>query len=96
VAPIIHNFSKTLSGVTILQDFDHHERFKYINTRLVNTYVSIIFYILAANGSFGFRIENIGTMIFFSFALFFVLLPKNIIQIDFVGLLLSYGIALNG
>lgn len=96
MAPIIHNFSETLSGITTIRAFCHQERFKSTNARLVDTNISIEFHNVAANEWFGFRIEIIGTMILCSSALLLVLLPKNIIQPEFVGLSLSYGLALNG
>jgi len=96
MAPIIHNFSETLSGITTIRAFCHQERFKSTNARLVNTNISIEFHNLAANEWFGFRIDSIGTVILCSSALLLVLLPKSIIQPEFVGLSLSYGLALNG
>lgn len=96
MAPIIHNFSETLSGITTIRAFCHQERFKSTNARLVNTNISIEFHNIAANEWFGFRIESIGTMILCSSALLLVFLPKSIIQPEFVGLSLSYSLALNG
>jgi len=80
MAPIIHNFSETLSGITTIRAFCHQERFKSTNARLVNTNISIEFHNIAANEWFGFRIESIGTMILCSSALLLVFLPKSIIQ----------------
>jgi len=95
MAPIILNFSETLSGITTIRAFHHQERFKSTNARLVNKNISIEFHNIAANEWLGFRIESIGTMIICSSALLLVLLPKSIIQPEFVGLSLSYGLALN-
>ncbi|KAH9298011.1 hypothetical protein KI387_029693, partial [Taxus chinensis] len=96
MAPIIDNFSETLAGITTIRAFCHQERFKIINNKLVDTNLSIGFHNCAANEWLGFRIESIGTIILCSSALLLVLLPKGVIQPEYVGLSLSYGLALNG
>uniref|UniRef100_A0A0D6QY91 Uncharacterized protein n=1 Tax=Araucaria cunninghamii TaxID=56994 RepID=A0A0D6QY91_ARACU len=96
MAPVIHNFSETLAGITTIRAFCHQERFKAINNKLVDTNISISFHNCAANEWLGSRIEGIGTIFLCSSAMLLVLLPKNTIQPEYVGLSLSYGLALNG
>jgi hypothetical protein len=86
MALIIHKFFETFSG-TIIQYFTMKERFKFVNAKLVNTYITLLFHSIAANEWFDFQIGSIGTMILCSYALL-VLLPKSIIPLEFVGIYL--------
>ncbi|GLJ44146.1 hypothetical protein SUGI_0920790 [Cryptomeria japonica] len=95
-APIMANFSETLTGITTIRAFCHEERFRLINNKLVDTNMCIDFHNFAASEWLGFRIESIGNIILCSSALLLVLLPKGIIKPEYVGLSLSYGLSLNG
>ncbi|CAM6096367.1 unnamed protein product [Calypogeia fissa] len=95
-APIIQHFSETISGFTTVRAFGHQERFVTNNVELCSVNMGIQYH---SNGAFewlGFRLESIGAFLLCISALILVLVPKGMIQPEFVGLSLSYGLALNG
>ncbi|KAJ7551059.1 hypothetical protein O6H91_07G132200 [Diphasiastrum complanatum] len=94
-APVIHHFSETISGFMTVRAFGYEEKFNDVNNERVNTNLRITFHNAAANEWFGARIEILGICLLCSSALLLVLLPKNFIQPELVGLSLSYGLAIN-
>ncbi|KAJ7298462.1 hypothetical protein O6H91_Y577300 [Diphasiastrum complanatum] len=94
-APIIHHFSETISGFMTVRAFGHQERFSKVNIERVNANLCISFHNAASIEWFGSRIETLGICVLCSSALLLVLLPRSFIRPEFVGLSLSYGLALN-
>ncbi|EFJ20476.1 hypothetical protein SELMODRAFT_108621 [Selaginella moellendorffii] len=95
-APVIHHFKETIAGLMSIRAFGHQERFARVNMDRIDTNVRMSFHNGAANDWLSFRLETIGIVILCFSALFLVLLPKSFVNPEFVGLSLSYGLALSG
>ncbi|XP_059646878.1 ABC transporter C family member 14-like [Cornus florida] len=95
-APIIHHFSETISGVMIIRCFRKQDKFFQGNVDRVNVNLRKDFHNYASNEWLGFRLELIGSFVLCIATMFMVLLPSTIIQPEYVGLSLSYGLPLNG
>ncbi|XAR57080.1 Xenobiotic-transporting ATPase [Bertholletia excelsa] len=94
-APVIHHFSETVSGVMTIRCFRKQERFYQGSVDRINANLRMDFHNNASNEWLGFRLELLGT-IFLCFAtIFMVCLPSTVIKPEYVGLALSYGLALN-
>ncbi|KAG6548704.1 hypothetical protein Mapa_009859 [Marchantia paleacea] len=94
-APVIQNFTETISGSSTIRAFSHQDRFLELNLKLVDTNLAVKFHAYASSEWLGFRLEFIGTIALCVSALLLVLLPKSLIRPELVGLSLSYGLALN-
>ncbi|XP_024531100.1 ABC transporter C family member 14 [Selaginella moellendorffii] len=95
-APVIHHFKETIAGLMSIRAFGHQERFARVNMERIDINVRMSFHNGAANDWLSFRLETIGIVILCFSALFLVLLPKSFVNPEFVGLSLSYGLALSG
>ncbi|XP_047332355.1 ABC transporter C family member 14-like isoform X1 [Impatiens glandulifera] len=95
-APVIHHFSETIAGVMTVRCFRKQKEFFSKNVERVNANLRMDFHNNAANEWFGFRMELIGACFLCIAALLMVTLPSSFIQPEYVGLALSYGLALNG
>ncbi|GFZ13995.1 multidrug resistance-associated protein 4 [Actinidia rufa] len=94
-APVIHHFSETVSGVMTIRCFGKQESFFQGNVDRVNANLRMDFHNNASNEWLGFRLELIGTIFLCVATMFMILLPSNIVQPEYVGLTLSYGLSLN-
>ncbi|XP_042991549.1 ABC transporter C family member 4-like isoform X3 [Carya illinoinensis] len=95
-APVIHNFSESISGVVTIRSFKKQDSFCEENFKRVDSNLRMVFYNNGSNEWLGFRLELLGSFILCISALFMVLLPSSIIRPENVGLSLSYGLSLNG
>ncbi|KAH7655033.1 Xenobiotic-transporting ATPase protein [Dioscorea alata] len=94
-APVIHHFSETVLGVTTIRCFKKEARFTQENVDRVNSSLRMDFHNNGSNEWLGFRLELLGSFVLCVAALLIVMLPANIIQPEYVGLSLSYGLSLN-
>lgn len=94
-APIIHHFSETISGATTIRSFRKQDNFIVGNLDRVNSNLRMNFHNNASNEWLGFRLEMFGSFLLCISAVFLILLPSSIIQPEYVGMALSYGLPLN-
>ncbi|KAL9228186.1 hypothetical protein vseg_003793 [Gypsophila vaccaria] len=94
-APVIHHFSESISGFMTIRCFRKQERFILENVNRVNANLRMDFHNNGSNEWLGFRLEMLGSLLLCASTLFMILLPKNIIKPENVGLSLSYGLSLN-
>ncbi|XP_073299207.1 ABC transporter C family member 14-like [Primulina huaijiensis] len=94
-APVIHDFSESISGVMTIRCFSKQERFIQNNINRVDSNLRMDFHNNGSNEWLGFRLELIGCFILCISVLFMIILPSNIIDPGNVGLSLSYGLSLN-
>lgn len=94
-APIIHNFSETISGVMTIRCFRKQDKFFHGNIDRVDTNLRMSFHNSASNEWLGFRLEMIGSFVLCVATVFLILLPSTIVKPEYVGLSLSYGLPLN-
>ncbi|KAK9726300.1 hypothetical protein RND81_05G204600 [Saponaria officinalis] len=94
-APVIHHFSESISGFMTIRCFRKQERFTQENVNRVNANLRMDFHNNGSNEWLGFRLELLGSLLLCASTLFMILLPKNIIKPENVGLSLSYGLSLN-
>ncbi|KAF3610074.1 hypothetical protein DY000_02048096 [Brassica cretica] len=94
-APVIHHFSESIAGVMTIRSFRKHELFRQENVKRVNDNLRMDFHNNGSNEWLGFRLELIGSWVLCISALFMVMLPRNVIKPENVGLSLSYGLSLN-
>uniref|UniRef100_A0A0D9V0R7 ABC transporter C family member 13 n=1 Tax=Leersia perrieri TaxID=77586 RepID=A0A0D9V0R7_9ORYZ len=94
-APVIHHFSETVQGVMVIRCFGKQENFYIENLSRLNASLTMDFHNNGANEWLGLRLELIGSLVLCVTALLMVTLPASIVQPEFVGLSLSYGLSLN-
>ncbi|KAI8011762.1 ABC transporter C family member 14 [Camellia lanceoleosa] len=94
-APVIHHFSETVSGVMTIRCFRKQERFFQGNVDRVNANLRMDFHNNSSNEWFGFRLELIGSFFLCISTMIMVLLPSSVVNPEYVGLALSYGLSLN-
>lgn len=94
-APLIYHFSETVSGIETIRCFLKEEEFVQQNFNRLNSNMKMDFNNNSANEWLGLRLESIGTAILSITGLLFVVLPENTIRPEYVGLALSYALALN-
>ncbi|OIW21630.1 hypothetical protein TanjilG_06788 [Lupinus angustifolius] len=95
-APVIHHFSETISGVMTIRGFRKQSEFYQENIDRVNASLRMDFHNNGANEWLGFRLDFMG-VVFLCFAtVFMIFLPSAIVKPEYVGLSLSYGLALSG
>ncbi|KAL0414738.1 UNVERIFIED_CONTAM: ABC transporter C family member 14 [Sesamum radiatum] len=92
-APIIHNFSETISGVMTIRCFRKQDKFFHGNIERVDMNLRMSFHNSASNEWF--RLEMIGSFVLCVATVFLILLPSTIVKPEYVGLSLSYGLPLN-
>ncbi|KAG6545035.1 hypothetical protein Mapa_013728 [Marchantia paleacea] len=93
-APVIHHFTESIAGFQTIRAFREQDRFCQENVNKVNNNLRMDFHNNAANEWLGLRLEMIGTIVLCLSALLMVM-ARDYINPDHVGLSLSYGLALN-
>ncbi|KAK8620541.1 hypothetical protein V6N13_067014 [Hibiscus sabdariffa] len=94
-APVIQNFSETISGATTIRSFDQESRFQQQNMILMDAYSRPSFHVSGAMESLCFRLDMLSS-ITFAFSLFFLIsIPEGIIDPAIAGLAVTYGLNLN-
>ncbi|KAI5446385.1 Multidrug resistance-associated protein 4 [Lathyrus oleraceus] len=95
-APVIHHFSETLSGVMTIRSLRKQNEFSDENIERVNASVRMDFYNNGANEWLGFRLDYMGVVFLCMATLFMIFLPSAIVKPEYVGMSLSYSLALSG
>ncbi|KAE8698369.1 ABC transporter C family member 13 [Hibiscus syriacus] len=94
-APVIQNFSETISGATTIRGFDQESRFQQKNMILMDAYSRPKFHANGAMQWLCFRLDMLYS-ITFAFSLFFLIfIPDEIINPGIAGLAVTYGLNLN-
>ncbi|GMJ11480.1 ATP-binding cassette C3, MULTIDRUG RESISTANCE PROTEIN 3, multidrug resistance-associated protein 3 [Hibiscus trionum] len=94
-APIVHNFSETISGATTIRGFDQESRFQQKNMVLMDAYSRTRFHSSSAKLWLCFRLDILASLTF-AFSLFFLIsIPDGIIDPGIAGLAVTYGLTLN-
>ncbi|KAK6911944.1 ABC transporter type 1, transmembrane domain, partial [Dillenia turbinata] len=93
-APIMNYASETSLGVVTIRAFKSSERFFQNYLKLVDADAKLFFHCNAALEWLILRVETLQNVTFFVAALLLVLLPKGSVPPGFVGLSLSYALAL--
>ncbi|GMI89861.1 ATP-binding cassette C3, MULTIDRUG RESISTANCE PROTEIN 3, multidrug resistance-associated protein 3 [Hibiscus trionum] len=94
-APVIQNFSETVSGATTIRGFDQESRFQQKNMILMDAYSRPMFHSNSAMFWLCFRLDMLAS-ITFAFSLFFLIsIPGGIIDPGIAGLAVTYGLNLN-
>ncbi|MED6171877.1 ABC transporter C member 14 [Stylosanthes scabra] len=94
-APVIHHFSETISGVMTIRGFRKQGEFCQENLDRVNASLRMDFHNNGANEWLGFRLDFSGVVFLCIATVFMIFLPSAIIRPEYVGLSLSYGLALS-
>ncbi|KAL5097990.1 hypothetical protein RYX36_002317 [Vicia faba] len=95
-APVIHHFSETLSGVMTIRSLRKQNEFCDENIDRVNASLRMDFHNNGANEWLGFRLDYMGVVFLCIATLFMIFLPSAIVKPEYVGMSLSYGLALSG
>ncbi|ESW10908.1 hypothetical protein PHAVU_009G248400 [Phaseolus vulgaris] len=94
-APVIHHFSETIAGVMTIRGFRKQNTFCQENIDKVNASLRMDFHNNGANEWLGFRLDYMGVVFLCIATVFMIFLPSAIIRPEYVGLSLSYGLALS-
>ncbi|XP_028787012.1 ABC transporter C family member 14 [Neltuma alba] len=95
-APVIHQFSETISGVMTIRGFRKQGAFCEENINRVNANLRMEFH---NNGSYewlAFRLDLLGVVFLCIATMLMIFLPSAIMKPEYVGLSLSYGLTLSG
>lgn len=94
-APMIQNFSESISGASTIRAFRHQERFTERNENRVDINSKASFHYYVATDWLGTRLEIIGASFLSLNTMMFIMMPSSWISPGLVGLSLSYSLALN-
>ncbi|KAJ1685309.1 hypothetical protein LUZ63_016699 [Rhynchospora breviuscula] len=94
-APIVQQFSESLTGSTTIRSFGKELDFKGRNGRLMDDYSRPSFYEAAAMEWLSLRLEMLSSLIFAFCLVFLVTIPAHLINQGFTGLAIIYGLNLN-
>ncbi|KAJ4818555.1 ABC subfamily C transporter [Rhynchospora pubera] len=94
-APIVQQFSESLTGSTTIRSFGKELDFKGRNGRLVDDYSRPSFYRAAAMDWLSLRLQLLSSIIFAVCLVFLVTMPAGLIDPGFAGLAVTYGLNLN-
>ncbi|CAO2821256.1 unnamed protein product [Amaranthus hypochondriacus] len=92
---VASHLAESVAGAMTIRAFKEEERFISKTLNLIDTNASPNFHNFAANEWLIHRIEILGATILAAAALFMVLLPPDTFSSGFIGMALSYGLALN-
>ncbi|RDX86659.1 ABC transporter C family member 14, partial [Mucuna pruriens] len=95
-APVIHHFSETIAGVMTIRGFRKQNEFFQENIDRVNASLRMDFHNNGANEWLGFRLDYLAVIFLCIATIFMIFMPSAIIKPEYVGLSLSYGLALSG
>ncbi|KAI3900073.1 hypothetical protein MKW98_000973 [Papaver atlanticum] len=95
-APVMNYASETSLGVVTVRAFSMTERFFNNYQKLIDKDAKLFFHSNAAMEWLAIRIEALQNLTLFTAALLLVLLPQGTVNPGFVGLSLSYALALTG
>ncbi|XP_015900152.3 ABC transporter C family member 3 isoform X1 [Ziziphus jujuba] len=94
-APVIQHFAETISGSTTIRSFDQESRFQDTNMKLMDAYSRPKFNIAGAIEWLCFRLDMLSSITFAFSLVFFISIPKGVIDPGIAGLAVTYGLSLN-
>ncbi|MED6199932.1 Canalicular multispecific organic anion transporter 2 [Stylosanthes scabra] len=94
-APIIQNFSETISGTSTIRSFDQQSRFQEKNMKLIDGYSQPNFNSAGASAWLCFRLDILSSITFAFSVICLMLIPKGVIDPGLAGLSVTYGLNLN-
>ncbi|GER47317.1 ABC transporter C family member 3 [Striga asiatica] len=83
-APVLHHFSESISGASIIRSFNQEDRFRKMNMKLVDDYSRVAFYNSSTMEWLCVRINFLFNLIFFSLLIILVTLPSSAIDSTWV------------
>ncbi|KAI3914071.1 hypothetical protein MKW92_040135 [Papaver armeniacum] len=95
-APLKQHFIESISGLTTIKCFDQDSRFMDTNMKLVDSSSRPQFYSVGATEWLGFRLDVLSSFTFALALVFLISLPQGIINPAIAGLVVTYGLSLNG
>ncbi|KAF5201130.1 ABC transporter ATP-binding protein/permease VMR1 [Thalictrum thalictroides] len=94
-SPILHHFSESVAGASIIRCFNQESRFLEQNKKLIDDYSRLTFYNSATIEWLCVRINFLFSLGFFFVLVILVSLPKEAINPSMAGLAATYGLSLN-
>ncbi|CAA0833737.1 ABC transporter C family member 3 [Striga hermonthica] len=94
-APVLHHFSESISGASVIRSFNQEDRFRKMNMKLVDDYSRVAFYNSSTMEWLCVRINFLFNLIFFALLIILVTLPSSAIDSSLAGLAATYGLNLN-
>ncbi|XP_073119316.1 ABC transporter C family member 10-like [Henckelia pumila] len=92
---VANHLAESMAGVTTIRAFEEEERFFAMNLQFIDTNGSPYFHYFSANEWLIQRLDILCATVLSFAALCMVLLPPGTVSSGFVGMSLSYGLALN-
>ncbi|KAG6601577.1 ABC transporter C family member 3, partial [Cucurbita argyrosperma subsp. sororia] len=94
-APILHHFSETVVGATIIRCFNQEDRFLRKTLKLVDDYSRVVFHNSTSMEWLCLRINFLFDVVFFLALVILVTLPRTAIDPSLAGLAATYGLNMN-
>ncbi|KAA0034219.1 putative ABC transporter C family member 15 [Cucumis melo var. makuwa] len=94
-APILHHFSETVVGATIIRCFNQEDRFLKKILNLVDDYSRVVFHNSTSMEWLCLRINFLFDVVFFLALIILVTLPRTAIDPSLAGLAATYGLNMN-
>ncbi|KAL8535199.1 hypothetical protein ACS0TY_010996 [Phlomoides rotata] len=94
-APILHHFSESIAGATVIRSFNQEDRFWKKSVSLIDDYSRVSFYNYGTMEWLCVRINFLFNLVFFFLLLILVSLPRSAIDPSLAGLAATYGLNLN-
>ncbi|XP_042048659.1 putative ABC transporter C family member 15 [Salvia splendens] len=94
-APILHHFSESIAGATVIRSFNQESRFWKTNVDLIDNYSHVAFYNAGTMEWLCVRINFLFNLVFFLLLVILVSLPRSAIDPSLAGLAATYGLNLN-
>ncbi|GLT57463.1 hypothetical protein SLA2020_304330 [Shorea laevis] len=94
-APVIQNFSETISGATTIRSFDEEPRFREKNMKLSDSFSRPVFHTFGAMSWLCFRLDMLSSITFAFSLVFLISIPPGVIDAGIAGLAVTYGLNLN-
>ncbi|XP_042486265.1 ABC transporter C family member 3-like [Macadamia integrifolia] len=91
-APIIQHFTESSLGSTTIRCFDQEERFMETNFKLIDGFSRPKFYFSGAMEWLCFRMDILAFVAYATSLLFFISMPKGVLNPGVVGLAITYGL----
>ncbi|XP_073129929.1 putative ABC transporter C family member 15 [Henckelia pumila] len=94
-APILHHFSESISGATVIRSFNQESRFMNKNLDLIDDYSRVAFHNAGTMEWLCVRINFLFNFVFFLLLAILVSLPRSAIDPSLAGLAATYGLNLS-
>ncbi|RYR45354.1 ABC transporter C family member 3 [Arachis hypogaea] len=94
-APILQNFSETISGTSTIRSFDQQSRFQEKNMKLIDGYSRPQFNSSGASAWLCFRLDILSSITFAFSVICLMVVPQGVIDPGLAGLAVTYGLNLN-